>query len=395
MERRTFIAGASVGVGSVLAGCTEDDGSEDGTADGNDGGESGSDEEPAEDGTEPSEDEADDETEGDTDGDELEQDETDDEDGDGEETDEDTDDSDGEEPPTSEITVRVTDTAGEPVAGAEIDGEGEPHEADIPLEFDTETDEDGVASTPIYENEYTIAVEHPDYDSETVEHVHDGETELTVELEAEETEGYETEIVNETPLEVSEFETYDGYGVRGCRVGVPISREDADEGYLQFDYRFTAYDGTDVVAETASPQSIEANSSRDLSAQFEELDPCTEATRITLELWNAQEVAHEDGAVDAEITTASEAEGIFVVEDHEFDESECRISVDTVNDSDEPITGLIEIVMDGAGVTEIDDAQTQSSSFDAELEPGETRSFHTGSRICAELESYELRLDVE
>ncbi|WP_394740191.1 carboxypeptidase-like regulatory domain-containing protein [Natronococcus roseus] len=421
MERRTFIAGVSVGTGSVLAGCTEDDGSEDDTADETDGtannGESESDEEPADGGTESSEDEADDGTDGDIDDDEEAGDEdedsqeadgeeadgeaTDGEDGDDEGTDdedseetddEDTDGSDAEEPPTAEITIRVTDTADEPVSGAEIDGEGEPHEADIPLEFDTETDEDGVASTPIYENEYTITVDHPDYDSATVEHVHDGETELTVELEA---EGYETEIVNETPLEVSEFETYDGYGVRGCRVGVPISREDADEGYLQFDYRFTAYDGADVVAETASPQSIDADSSRDLSAQFEDLDPCTEATRITLELWNAQEVDHEDGAVDGEITTTPEAEGVFVVEDHEFDESECRVSADTVNDSDEQITGLIEIVMYGAGVTDVDGAQTESSSFDVDLEPGEERSFNAGSRICAELESYELRLDVE
>ncbi|ELY55419.1 hypothetical protein C491_16937 [Natronococcus amylolyticus DSM 10524] len=201
--------------------------------------------------------------------------------------------------------------------------------------------------------------------------------------------------MNETPLEVSEFETYDGYGVRGCGVSVPISREDADEGYLQFDYRFTAYDGADVVAETASPQSIDADSSRDLSAQFEDLDPCTEATRITLELWNAQEVDHEDGAVDGEITTTPEAEEVFVVEDHEFDESECRVSADTANESDEQITGVIEIVMYGAGATDVDGAQTESSSFDVDLEPGEERSFNAGSRICAELESYELRLDVE
>ena len=99
------------------------------------------------------------------------------------EDEEDDDDADIEEPPTSEITIQVTNMSGEPIANAEIYGEGEPHEADIPLEFDGETNADGIHSTPIYENEYTIEVDHPDYASETVEHVHDGETEVTVELE--------------------------------------------------------------------------------------------------------------------------------------------------------------------------------------------------------------------
>ncbi|TYL37186.1 hypothetical protein CV102_17845 [Natronococcus pandeyae] len=370
----------------------DDDGT--GGAEGSDDGESESEEE-TDDSTEPDEESEGEEQDGETEGeDEAAESEGDEDEGASEEEDA-ADEEEAEKPPTSEITISVTDTEGESIAGVEVHGEGEPHEADIPLEFDAETDEDGVASTPIYENEYTIEVDHPDYDAETVEHAHEGETEVSVELEADkpDPDEYENEILNETPLEVEKFEMYDGYGVSGCVVRVPIANEGEEQ--LQFDYTFTAHYGDDVLAEFSSPETIDTHTERDLSAQFSDIDTCNEATHFTLELGNYQEVDHEDGDVEGEITTDSEAEGVFVVEDHEFDNSECRISVDAVNESDETITGLLEIVMYGAGVTEIDEAQTQSNSFDSELEPGETRSFHVGSSICAELESYEVRVDVE
>jgi hypothetical protein len=130
--------------------------------------------------TDESEEETDAEGEGETDGSEEELDEEEEVD---ETEDQEDDDADIEEPPTSEITIQVTDMGGESIANAEIHGEGEPHEADIPLEFDGETNAEGIHSTPIYENEYTIEVDQPDYNLETVEHVHDGETEVTIELE--------------------------------------------------------------------------------------------------------------------------------------------------------------------------------------------------------------------
>ncbi|TYL36927.1 hypothetical protein CV102_19410 [Natronococcus pandeyae] len=230
MERRTFIVGTSVGAGAVLAGCmdAEEENLENGTGTGTDetegsnDGEGESEEEIEDDDTEPDDESEDETNEGDG-GDETEVEEDDDEsegkDGEGEgedETDEledggdqdedvdeseddddgddgDTDGDDGdepdtEEPPVAEITIQVTSTEGEPIENAVIGGEGEPHEAEIPLEFDGETNADGVHSTPIYENEYSIEVDHPDYVAETVEHVHDGETGVTVELEAEDDE---------------------------------------------------------------------------------------------------------------------------------------------------------------------------------------------------------------
>lgn len=113
-----------------------------------------------------------------------------------------------EEPPTSEITIWVVDSDGNPIEGAEIVGQGDPHEADIPLEFDGETNADGVHSTPIYQNSYTIDVDHPDYFAETVEHVHDGETEITVELEPEDDDDDDDDEAEGEP-EIAEYEIVD------------------------------------------------------------------------------------------------------------------------------------------------------------------------------------------
>ncbi|WP_255171350.1 DNA polymerase V family protein [Natrononativus amylolyticus] len=92
------------------------------------------------------------------------------------------------EPGQSLLTITVVDSAGEPVEGVEIFGQGDEHEADIPLEFSGETDADGQYTDVIYENEYVIDLDHDEYEGMSVEHVHDGEYEITVTLEPSEPE---------------------------------------------------------------------------------------------------------------------------------------------------------------------------------------------------------------
>ncbi|WP_394741529.1 peptidase associated/transthyretin-like domain-containing protein [Natronococcus roseus] len=101
------------------------------------------------------------------------------------EPDEDADPSEDEAPDHAELILRAVDLDGDPISGAVVSGEGEPHEADIPLEFTGITGGDGYHHNLIYENEYTIEVDHDDYEPTTVEHTHDGDSELTVELELE------------------------------------------------------------------------------------------------------------------------------------------------------------------------------------------------------------------
>ncbi|WP_207588459.1 hypothetical protein [Halomontanus rarus] len=95
---------------------------------------------------------------------------------------------DGTAPSTARLTIRIVDPDGDPIDGVSVHGEGEPHEADIPLEFSGETDSDGTYTDVIYENEYTIEVSHPDYEGRTGTYTHDGDMEDTVELEPRERE---------------------------------------------------------------------------------------------------------------------------------------------------------------------------------------------------------------
>ncbi|MFC4989498.1 carboxypeptidase-like regulatory domain-containing protein [Saliphagus infecundisoli] len=137
-------------------------------------------------------DDADGETNG-TDGNESEGNDTDDNGTDDETDGNDTDDDpagsgDVEAPPQHPITVTVFGPAGERVEGATVHGTGESLEADVSTEFVAETDAQGVYTDEVYENEYTIEVSHPNFESATVDHVHDGESELTVELESAEGE---------------------------------------------------------------------------------------------------------------------------------------------------------------------------------------------------------------
>ncbi|MFC4988949.1 carboxypeptidase-like regulatory domain-containing protein [Saliphagus infecundisoli] len=83
----------------------------------------------------------------------------------------------------AELSVRVVDSAGEPIAGASVDAEGRPHDAGIPLEFSGETDSEGVYRDTVYENAYAITVDHEEYHPETVEYGHDGDGGPTVSLE--------------------------------------------------------------------------------------------------------------------------------------------------------------------------------------------------------------------
>ena len=133
--------------------------------------------------------------------------------------DEDTDDADdtgdASEPETALLSLTVVGPAGEPLEGVTVTGQGEEHEADIPLEFEGETDEDGTYTDEIYENEYTIELEHPDYETETVEHDHDGEQELTVELEpAEDGDAPDTSVVTLTVVD-EDGEPIEGASVYG------------------------------------------------------------------------------------------------------------------------------------------------------------------------------------
>ncbi|AGB36717.1 hypothetical protein [Natronococcus occultus] len=174
-RRRVLVA---TGGTAVLAGCsTDDDSASNGQDDGSENG--ADDSEPDEDGPEADGSEPD---ENDTDEDELEPES--DEDSEPDEDDSEADeDSEVEEPDLSEFTLRVVDANGEPAEAMLVVGEGEPHEADIPLEFTGVTGSEGYHHNRIYENEYTIEIDHPDYEGTTIEHSHDGPSEVTVELD--------------------------------------------------------------------------------------------------------------------------------------------------------------------------------------------------------------------
>lgn len=87
-----------------------------------------------------------------------------------------------ETPDASEIQITVTDPNGDPVEGVAISGDGEEHPADIPTKFGGETDENGVYTNVIYENDYEITASHPYYVDETVDHTHDSDARVDVEL---------------------------------------------------------------------------------------------------------------------------------------------------------------------------------------------------------------------
>lgn len=406
MERRTFIVSTSVGAGAILAGCAdaeeedsdtngdEDETNETGESDDN-GSESEEDLEETDDDTELEDEgeeqdrdtESDDGTEGEHEAAESEEDESDET---SEDADEDaTDEEDVEEPSTSEIIISVADREGDPIENAEIHGEGEPHDAEIPLEFDAETGEDGVASTPIYENEYTIEADHPNYVSETIEHVHNGETEVAIELEADEPDPdeYENEILNETPLEVEELETQDGNGDQRCEVSTTVSH--TGETTAQYDATFTAYYGEEMLAESSvPPRTIGGGASRTPSANFSDtIDACDKITHFVFEVDNYQEVDHEDRDVEGEVTTESAAEGVIEIEEHEFDADRCMINVDIANESSETTSGVVELIMYGE--------REHSNEMRYDFDPGEIRTHNFGANICAELESYEIRVSVE
>lgn len=301
-----------------------------------------------------------------------------------------------EEPPTSEITIRVSDPEGNPIEGADIVGQGESHPADIPLEFDGETDEDGVLSTPIYENDYTIETSHPDYEPTTIEHTHDGETEVTVEIEEDEPDpdDYENEILNDTPFEVGEIEIgipeepIEPRGNDRCHVRVPVSNP--NETTAQYDAKFTAYYGEEELAETSVPPRIIGGGGgvgRTPMADFsDEVEECEKITHFKFEIYNHQEVDEEDRDIEGEVTTESAAEGVIEIESHEFED--CMVIVDIVNESDEATRGTVELVMHG-------DEREHSNSMSDRFDPGETRTHHFGINICAELESYEIQVEVE
>lgn len=82
----------------------------------------------------------------------------------------------------ADLAVTVVGPAGEPIEGATVTVEGQSHDAGIPLEFEGETDGEGVYRDVVYENAYTIAVDHDDYHPETAEYIHDGAGGPTVEL---------------------------------------------------------------------------------------------------------------------------------------------------------------------------------------------------------------------
>lgn len=298
-----------------------------------------------------------------------------------------------EEPPTSEITIRVTDPEGNPIEGADIVGQGESHPADIPLEFDGETDEDGVLSTPIYENDYMIEISHPDYEPTTIEHTHDDETEVTVEIEEDEPDpdDYENEILNDTPFEVGDIEigipegSTDPHNDR-CHVRVPVSNP--NETTAQYDATFTAYYGEEELAETSvPPRIIGGGASRTPMADFsDKVDECEKITHFKFEIYNHQEVDDEDSDIEGEVTMESAAEGVIEIESHEFEN--CMVIVDIVNESDEATRGTVELVMHG-------DEREHSNSMSDRFDPGETRTHHFGINICAELESYEIQVEVE
>ncbi|WP_255169457.1 hypothetical protein [Natrononativus amylolyticus] len=101
------------------------------------------------------------------------------------------------EPDQSLLTLVVVDEDGEPLEGVDVFGLGAEHDADIPREFSGETDDDGLYTDEIYENEYEIDLEFDGYESKTFDHVHDEEHEVTAELDSENDSGEVTlEVVH-------------------------------------------------------------------------------------------------------------------------------------------------------------------------------------------------------
>lgn len=145
------------------------------------------------------------------------------------------------EPGQSLLTLTVVDEDDEPIEGVTVEGLGEPHEADIPLEFSGETDENGQYTDVIYENEYTIDLDHEAYNATTVEHTHDGEREVTVTLE------FEGEETGELAFEV--LETAHG----GPAEGVEIAGEREEPGVDGEPVTFTAETDDDGMAVVDAP----------------------------------------------------------------------------------------------------------------------------------------------
>lgn len=98
--------------------------------------------------------------------------------------DNDTAEQDQSDPETTELTVAVIDDADNSIEGAtltlipHLEGVDAP---DHPMEHG-ETDADGIYTAALEHYDYTIEVEHPDYESGVVEHTHDGSSEVTIAL---------------------------------------------------------------------------------------------------------------------------------------------------------------------------------------------------------------------
>lgn len=219
--------------------------------------------------------------------------------------------SDDTEPDTPPLTLTVVDTDGDPIEGATVAGQGEPHEADIPLEFGGKTDADGLYTDVIYENEYTIDIDHPDYNATTVEHPHDGESNVTVELKpATSSEQYEVTFT------VLDSET--GDPINGATVaGKAPMRDSGDDLFVGE----TGPNGTVTVEGNEGDWWDLEVRADGYETTAPELDTVDEDTSVTVELDPTSEndvnveivdqhgfVTQTDGIVDAERSAATDGD---------------------------------------------------------------------------------------
>ncbi|AGB38698.1 hypothetical protein [Natronococcus occultus] len=329
MDRRKFLIGAT-GAAAVVAGCSDENGDDDGTA--------------SDDGTaDENGNETDDETGADDGDDDTDTgNETDDEAGNesdddaGNETDDEDDEFDGEEADEDEF-----------------DGE----------EADDESDDEDDDSDADDEDE----AEDEDDDAD------DGEDEL-------DPDDYENEIVNDSPLEVADFEVGDG-----CELTARVTRPDGETAQLQYD--FVVYYGDDVLAESRNNDyELDGDdASHELTAV---LSDCSEATHFGFELHGYEPIERVDGdEIDGYVSMEGGTDNVFSVQSHAFDGQNCQVELEVYNETPDEITGFVWVGIRG-------DRDEQEESTEIDLEGGATETLTFGAQDCGNVRTYSIRGDV-
>ncbi|MFU8870101.1 hypothetical protein, partial [Natronococcus sp.] len=266
--------------------------------------------------------------------------------------------------------------------GDETDDEGNETDDDADNETDDEYDGEEADDEDEFGGEEADDEESDDADEDADDEDGSDDEDDTDDEDDEELDpdDYENEIVNDSPLEVAEFEAGDG-----CELTARIARPDDETAELRYD--FVVYYGDEILSESRdNGYELDGNdSSHELTAV---LEGCDDATHYGFELHGYEEIDRsDDNDVDGYVSMEGGTDNVFSIQSHEFDGQNCQVEVDVYNETGDPITGFVWVGLRG-------DRGEQTESTEIDLEGGDNETITFGAQNCGEVRAYEVRGDV-